>query len=197
MADVTRTPRTYRQTVRAQGVTRARERELEATAELLVREGPQALTLARAATAAGTTVPTLLRHFGAKDRLQAEALDLAVVRVRQARPRVGPGDARGAARLLSAEYEEHASLLRAAGQAALAGSEPARLEAARRLHRDWIARTFSRTLSPLLPVVHRVRLAQLAALSSDAAWRALRDAEQLSAVQAQAALASTLRALAA
>ena len=199
MAETGHRTRTYRQKARAAGVARARARELEATAALVLQDGPGAATLASAARAAGTTVPTLLRHFGSKDRLLAEALDLAVVRVRQDRGRVRPGDARAAAATLAQEYEAHAGLLRAAALAGLTGEAtgPQHLEAARRLHRDWVARTFSRTLSPLIPAVHRVRLAQLTALSSDTAWRALRDAEQLSVVQAQAALASTMRALAA
>ncbi|MCW3010168.1 MAG: hypothetical protein JWO90_572, partial [Solirubrobacterales bacterium] len=90
-------------------------------------------------------------------------------------------------------YECNAALLRAA-EAALPGARR-ELEAARRLHRDWLARTFAQGLSPLPPVVHRRRLAQLVAVSGPAPWRTLRETENLSAPQAQAALAELLRAL--
>ena len=145
------------------------------------------------AARADTTVPTLLRHFGTKDALVAAAVGAALARLRAERPRVPPGDHLAAARVLAEEYERHAPLLRAA-EAALPGARR-ELEAARRLHRDWLARTFARTLSPLPPVVHRRRLAQLVAVSGPAPWRSLRDTEQLGPVQAQAALAELLRAL--
>ncbi len=183
--------RPYRQDARARSAAATRARILEAT-EALVRDEP-AVSLEAAARLAGTTVPTVLRHFGGKDALVAAAVGQALARIRGARPRVTPGDHLGAARVLAGEYEEHAALLRAA-EAALPGARR-ELEAARRLHRDWLARTFARTLSPLPPVVHRRRLAQLVAVSGPAPWRTLRDTELLGPGQAQAALAELLRAL--
>lgn len=185
--------RPYRQTTRARNAQATRHRVLDAT-EALLREGPAAAVgLEAVARGAGTTVPTVLRHFGTKDALVSTALESALMRSRAARPRVTPGDHLGAARVLAEEYERDAPLLRTA-EAALPGARR-ELEAARRLHRDWLARTFARSLSPLAPVVHRRRLAQLVAVSSPAPWRTLRETEHLGLAQAQAALAELLRAL--
>ncbi len=183
--------RPYRQRARARSADATRTRVLGAAEELL-REG--ALTLETVARVADTTVPTVLRHFAGREALVAAALGAALERVRGARPRVTPGDHAAAARVLAREHEEHRMLLRAA-EAALPGARR-ELEAARRLHRDWLARTFAPALSPLPPVVHRRRLAQLVAVSGPGPWRALRDGEHLGVEQATAALAELLRALA-
>lgn len=185
--------RPYRQDARARSAEATRRRLLAAAEELLRDEDASAVPIATIAGAADTTVPTLLRHFGTKEALVGAALAGAIARRRAARPRVAPGDHLGAARVLGEEYEADAPLLRAA-EAELTGARR-ELEAARRLHRDWLARTFARTLSPLAPVVHRRRLAQLVAVSGPVPWRTLRDTEHLGPVQAQAALAELLRAL--
>lgn len=198
MTDVDRSerptpPRAYRQSARARSVGATRDRILDATEALLREATAPAISLGTVAREADVTIPTLLRHFGSKDALVAAALAAALVRIRAARPRVALGDHLGAARALAEEHERHASLLRAAG--ALPASAQRELEGARRLHRDWLARTFARSLSPLPPVVHRRRLAQLVAVSGPAPWRALRETERLGAGQAEAALAELLRAL--
>ena len=186
------TPRPYQQTRRAASTAATRARLLAATVELL-REAPaEGVTLRDVARRAGSTEPTLLRHFTGKDVLVAAALGEALRAVRAARPRVD-GDPRAAAHVLATEYEKQRALLKAA-EAALPGARE-QLEPARRLHRDWLARTFTRALSPLPPVVHRRRLAQLVAISGPGPWRSLRDTEQLGPVQAEAALAELLRAL--
>jgi AcrR family transcriptional regulator len=182
--------RSYRQTARARSADATRRRILDA-AEALLRADPGAVRVAAVARAAGTTVPTVLRHFATKDALVAAAVGTALARVRADRPRVTPGDHLGAARVLAREYEQHAQLLRAAETL----PDRRALEGARRLHRDWLARTFARGLSPLPPVVHRRRLAQLVAVSGPAPWRTLRETEHLGAEQATAALAELLRAL--
>ncbi len=184
--------RAYRQDARARTTEATRDRLLLAGEELLRAHPVDEVPIAGVARRAGTSVPTLLRHFGTKDALVSAALSAALARGRAARPRVPAGDHLAAARVLAHEYERDAALLRAAEGLAAAARE---LEAAARLHRDWLARTFAPTLSPLPPVVHRRRLAQLVAVSSPAAWRSLRETEHLGPVQAHAALAELLRAL--
>jgi AcrR family transcriptional regulator len=188
------TRRPYRQVARARSSAGTRARILAATEHLLSEGPPATLSLDAVARAAATTVPTVLRHFPSKEVLVAAALGRALARIRAERPQPAPGDHLGAARVLAREYEVHAELLRAA-EASSPGTRR-ELEAARRLHRDWLARTFARTLSPLPPVVHRRRLAQLVAVSGPAPWRSLREAEHLGPAQATAALAELLRALA-
>lgn len=185
--------RPYRQKARARSSEATRRRILEVTAALLRDSAGGAPGLDVVARGSGTTVPTVLRHFETKDALVSSALGSALTQMRAARPRVKPGDHLGAARVLAEEYEREAPLLRAA-EAALPGARR-ELEGARRLHRDWLARTFAQGLSPLPPVVHRRRLAQLVAVSGPAPWRTLREAENLGVAQAQAALAELLRAL--
>ena len=186
-------PRPYRQRARARGVEATRRRILDAAERLLRRHAADAVTIASVARTAGTTVPTVLRHFETKNTLLTAALADALGRSRAARPRVAPGDHLAAARVLAEEYERDAALLRAAE--ATAHRARRAFEAPHRLHRDWLARTFAPGLSPLPPVVHRRRLAQLVAISGPAPWRALRDTEHLGPKQAQAALAELLGAL--
>jgi len=187
--------RAYRQGARARSAEATRNRILGATEALLRERAAGAVGLEAVALGAATTVPTVLRHFETKDALVSAAVAAALARHRAARPRVSPGDHLGAARVLAEEYERHAPLLRAAE--ALPADARRELEAARRLHRDWLARTFADGLTPLAPVVHRRRLAQLVAVSGPAPWRTLRETEHLGFVQAQAALAELLRALSA
>jgi AcrR family transcriptional regulator len=189
--------RPYLQTARAARTTATRARILAAAADALRARPPEAVALDAVARDAGTTVPTVLRHFAGKDALVAAALADALARVRAARPRPRAPrglQARAAADVLAAEYEEHATLLRAADTALPAG-HPA-LEEPRRLHAEWIARTFAPALSPLLPAIHRRRLAQLVAVSSPAAYRILREDQHLGPAQARAALAELLQVLA-
>ncbi|CAA9476561.1 MAG: hypothetical protein AVDCRST_MAG13-867, partial [uncultured Solirubrobacteraceae bacterium] len=87
-----------------------------------------------------------------------------------------------------------AGLLRAAAAAPPAAR--AALEEPRRLHAEWIARTFAPALSPLLPAVHRRRLAQLVAVSSPGAYRVLREDQRLGPAAARATLAELLGLLA-
>ncbi len=185
--------RRYRQDARARGAEATRRRILAATEALLREDATGAVPITAIAHAAGTSVPTILRHFTTKDALISVALTAAVTRVRAERPRVSPGDHLDAAQVLAEEYERDAPLLRAA-EAALPTARRD-LETAHRLHRDWLARTFAPGLSPLPPVVHRRRLAQLVAVSGPAPWRTLREVEHLGSAQAQAALAELLRAL--
>ena len=185
--------RVYRQSARAKGTDATRTRILDAAETLLRDHDAHAVSLETIAAAARSTVPTLLRHFATKDALVRAALAAGIARGRAGRVRVAPGDHLGAARVLAAEYERDARLLRAAE--ALPEDAERSLEAARRLHRDWLARTFASGLSPLPPVVHRRRLAQLVAVSGPGTWRTLRKAEHLGPEQAQAALAELLRAL--
>ncbi len=186
--------RPYRQVARAQTAAATRQRILDATEALLREHTARAVAITTVAQAADTTVPTVLRHFATKDILVWSALAAALTRIRAARPRMTAGDHLGAARVLAEEYERDAPLLGAA-ETALPDARR-ELEAASRLHRDWLARTFARSLSPLPPVVHRRRLAQLVAVSGPEPWRVLRETERLGPRQAQAALAELLRALA-
>ena len=188
------TPRPYRQRARARSAEATRTRVLDAAVELVAADPARPPGLGAVADRAGTTVPTVLRHFASRDALLAAALGAAVARVRAARPRIPAGHAAAAARALGGEHERHAGLLRAAD--ALPAAAGRALEPAHRLHRDWLARTFAPTLTPLAPLVHRRRLAQLVVLGGPAAWRTMRDAERLSPEQAQAALTELLTALA-
>ncbi len=189
--------RPYVQTERAERTAATRARILAAAEEALRTRPADAVALDAVARDAGTTVPTVLRHFPGKDALVTAALAGALTRIRAARPRRAPGRASrhaAAAELLAGEYEAHAGLLRAAD--AVPPGLRAGLEEPRRLHAEWVARTFAPALSPLLPAIHRRRLAQLVAVTSPACYRALREDQHLGPVQARAALAELLAAVA-
>jgi AcrR family transcriptional regulator len=133
--------RSYVQTARAAAAEKTRRSILEATVAMVREEGSLAFTLADVAAAAGTSVQTLLRHFGDRQGLFNAAIGYARAQVAAERA-VIPGDPGVAITSLFDHYERW-------GRAMLSlldlGTEEARAATAqgRELHRAWVRYVFA------------------------------------------------------
>ena len=134
---------------------RARAESTEQTRARIVRAAVEAVTetvsldfgLAEVAVRAGTTVQTILRHFGSRDGLMQAARQLALAEVIAER-QVPPGDAAAAVRTIVRHYERMGDWVLA--MLAREGRDPAIREvtgSGRQVHRDWVRATFAPQLA--------------------------------------------------
>ncbi|MEQ1735094.1 MAG: TetR/AcrR family transcriptional regulator, partial [Rhodoglobus sp.] len=142
-------------TSRAAAMTETRTAILRAAFDLTAeRLGPE-IVLADVATRAGTTVKTVLRHFGSREALFDAVIDFATGEI--ADERSAPvGDIDAAIAAVHAHYERRADwVLRMLGQEHSDTRISDIVESGRRVHREWVQATFA---------------PQLAAIGAD--WRA-------------------------
>ena len=172
---LTRVKHAYRQSARAEATARNRDRILDATDALFLGEAGAAFTLEQVAAGAGTTVPTVLRHFGSKDGLIAAGAARYRGRLPADRDRIPQGDAGAVVAYLDDHYEQtgrgHLRLL------ALEESSPAiaaLLESGRDLHRGWVARVLHPWLDDLSGPELARRHALLVVATDLLTWRLLR-----------------------
>ena len=98
------TTRTYRQRARADSARATHTRIMDAPVSLVLGRGTTAVPLAEVAAEAGVTVPTVLRHFGTRDRLFTETF--AYARREILTEREAPvGDSAAAVRAVVGHYE--------------------------------------------------------------------------------------------
>ena len=166
--------RPYRLGVRAAGVEDTRQRILDATiAEFWAAPSPD-VRLDAVAQRAGVTVQTVLRHFGSKQDLLAQAGAWQSQHIASTRDPAAVTDAASAVAQLVTHYEEVgdgvlrllAEEHRTPGLADIIGS-------GRELHRQWCRTVFAATLAALPPADRRRRLAQLVAICDVYTWKLL------------------------
>jgi AcrR family transcriptional regulator len=180
--------RTYRMQARAAGVEATRTALLQAALELHRERWADEITLDELAARAGTTVQTLLRHFGSRDGLLTATAEWASDRVDSERPEVEAGNAAAAARAVCTEYEAYGDdILRLLYQEERVAFLAPFVERGREFHRDWVARS--------LPAADRRRLAQLVAVTDVYTWKLLRRDSGLSAAQTELAIRELVQAI--
>jgi AcrR family transcriptional regulator len=135
--------RPYRMKTRAAAAAATADRILEAAIELFSTRPYEEVGLEDVAAQAEVSVRTVLRRFGSKEGLFAEAHEAAGDRMRAQRSEVPAGDLRGAIRNLFDHYEmwgEQRLLFLAQEHRVL---EIARdIRAGRGVHREWVERAF-------------------------------------------------------
>jgi AcrR family transcriptional regulator len=163
-----KTPRVYTQTARAESVATTRQRIVEATVAAL-GQLPE-LTLADVAARAGVSVQTVLRHFGNRDTLIAEAVStLADERATPA------GDPAHGIRALYDQYER-----RGDASIRLLGKEDADphvkrlMDRGRAMHRGWVQRMFAPVLGAHPPAARDALLDLLVIATDVYTWKLLR-----------------------
>jgi len=193
---LTNVKRSYRQSSRAEAVHRTRERILDATDELFLGDTGAAFTLEQVAARAGTTVMTVLRHFGSRDALLAAGAERFRGRLRADRDLVPTGDLAVIAGYLDEHYEEtgrgHLRLY------PLEESNPAigaLLEQGRVLHRRWVVRVLAPHLHGLSGEDLARRTALLVVATDLLTWRLLRLEQGLDRPGYRAAVLDLLCAL--
>jgi AcrR family transcriptional regulator len=180
--------RSYRMQARAAGVEATRTALLQAALELHRERWADEITLEELATRAGTTVQTLLRHFGTRDGLLAATAEWASDKVDNERAEIEPGDAAAAAAAVCAEYEAYGDdVLRLLYQEERVPFLAPFVERGRVFHRDWVKR--------FLPATAARQHAQLVAATDVYTWKLLRRDSGLSAAETELAIRELLQAI--
>jgi len=138
-----KTTRAYTMTTRAQGAEATRRRIVDSAISLVGELPFGEITLDVVAERAAVSVKTVLRHFGSRDGLFADAMDAAMVETENER-RTSPGDTEGALRSLVEHYERRGRtallMLAQEGYDDVARTITTRGKA---MHRDWVREAFA------------------------------------------------------
>ena len=138
-----KSPRPYRQGLRAAAAAETRERILDAAFARFLAHDFEDVTLEQVAAGAGVTLQTVLRKFGSKEGLAGAVIEERGHRVMAARRPAAP-DPRAAVTALVASYEQMGEanwrLLRQEHQHPVLRRA---LAHARALHRAWIETSFA------------------------------------------------------
>jgi AcrR family transcriptional regulator len=166
-------PRRYTMRARADAKAATRLRLLRAALELSEEKMTIEITLDEVASRAGTSVQTVLRHFGSRDGLLDETVKFASADVEDER-RATPGDVGEAIAAVVAHYEKRGDfVLRLLGQ-----EQDPRIAAVvgpgKGLHRRWVTESFRPQLDAR-PPADREALTDLLVVATDVyAWKLLR-----------------------
>jgi AcrR family transcriptional regulator len=188
--------RGYRMVARAQSSAALRERIVDSTERLFRDLASDRFSLEDVAAGAGTTVQTVLRHFGSKDQLLRSTLARTMDSVRDERMQAPVGDVSGAVRNLVKHYEDRGDMvLRWLAEEDRNPFMHEVLDVGREFHRDWVAQTLAPQLDRVTGAAKRRRLAQLVAVTDVYVWKLLRRDMQLGRQQTQAAIIELIDAL--
>jgi AcrR family transcriptional regulator len=187
--------RGYRMVARADATAALRERILDVTDELFGSLSDR-FSLEDVARGAGTTVQTVLRHFGSKDRVIDAAVRRTSERIRIQRGLAPVGDVTGAVRNLLEHYERYGDrAMRMLAEEVRSPYLGEVTEQGRAMHREWVARTFAPLLEQLRGAARERRLAQLVAICDVYVWKLLRRDLKLGLHQSELALVDLIEAL--
>jgi AcrR family transcriptional regulator len=183
-------------TTRAAAAAQTAEKILVATKHLFAQNVIADITLADIAKHSGVTVQTIVRRFGDKDGVFAEAISRLGTEILSQRGRVISVDLDGLLANLVEHYEAHGRLVlkMLAEELTTPAIQPA-LVFGRRYHRRWCETVFAASLKPLAGADKERRRAQLIAICDVRTWEALRIRCGLSRQQTQAALREMLEPL--
>ncbi len=167
-------PRRYRQTARAESAAATGRRIVAAFLKRLGEQWYDEITLDQVAGDAGVTVQTVVRRFGGKAGLLAEAIQ-AMVRSAGERRATPPGDPERLARNLVDDYERSGdTIIRLLAVEPRHAALREHLAPARRRHRGWIARAFAADLEPLGAKDRQAALDGLVVATDVYTWKLLR-----------------------
>jgi AcrR family transcriptional regulator len=196
MKSATERRRGYRMVARAQATAATRERILDSTEHLFFTSASDRFSLEDVAEGAGTTVQTVLRHFGSKDFLLSTSFERAMGRVREERMSAPVGDVQGAVENLVQHYEDRGDVV--IRWLAAEDRNPFLHEVVdrgREFHRAWVARTFAPQLERLGGALKRRRLAQLVAITDVYVWKLLRRDMKLGRGETESAITEMIKEL--
>jgi AcrR family transcriptional regulator len=186
-------PRQYRQTVRAKSATATGQRIVAVFLKLLGEQWYDEITLDRVAEGAGVNVQTILRRFGGKAGLLAEAI-AAMVRSAAERRATPPGDPVRLVRNLVDDYERSGdTIIRLVALEPRHAALREHLAPARLRHREWIARAFAAELEPLGAKARQAALDALVIATDVYTWKLLRRDMGRSVTATRDAIASMIR----
>lgn len=160
---------------RAESTERMRDAILDAAVhEFWVAPG-RGLTLDRVARTAGTTVQTVIRHFGGREGVFEAALQREMGRVRDERDASAVSTPADAVRQVVAHYERIGDgVIRLLAEEHRSATVGRLVQRGRLLHRRWCEAAFAAHLSPSAGPIRRRRLAQVTAVCDVYTWKLLR-----------------------
>ena len=162
-------------TTRAAAAAETAEKILDATKHLFAENVIAEITLADIAERSGVTVQTILRRFGDKDGVFAEAISRLGAEILSQRGQAISNDLDDLLANLVEHYETHGRLVlkMLAEELTTPAIQPA-LAFGRRYHRRWCETVFAATLEPLTGADKDRRRAQLIAICDVRTWEVLR-----------------------
>ncbi len=129
---------------RAEATAALRERIVDSTERLFEELASDRFSLEDVAAGAGTTVQTVLRHFGSKDQLLRATMDRGMDRVREERMQAPVGDVPGAVRNLVEHYEDRGDMvLRWLAEEDRNPFMHEILDRGREFHHEWVGADFA------------------------------------------------------
>lgn len=195
-AQPTRARRPYRMGARAAAVAETRRSIADAWIDLFRELHYDEITLDLVAARAGTTVQTVIRHFGSKEELLSAVAREAIAAETARRAEAPAGDVEGALRTLVARYDDVGEIslrLLAQEERFPAVREPT--ETGRRMHHDWVDRVFGPWLAGSTGARRRRLKAQLVALTDVYTWKLLRRDHRMGRGETVRAMAGMVEAL--
>ena len=190
------TKRTYRGTAQAEVAALTRQRIIEAALALAETRWIDEITLEQIATRAGVTVQTILRHFGSKDGVAAEAARLGNHAVIEHRNAALAGDLDSIVTNLSEHYEQVGDqVYRTLVQNDQYPQLKEFLAEGRSFHRQWVERVFAPWLAALPEGERLMRVLELVATCDVYLWKLLRRDWALGADEYRLTLRDMLTAL--
>lgn len=167
-------PRRYVQGARAQAAEATARRIVDAFLARLMKQWFDEITLDRIAEDAGVTVQTVVRRFGGKEGLLAEAVQAMAIQI-DARRATPPGDILRLVDNLIADYEQTGDAV-----IRLLALEPRHaalrvfINFGRRSHRNWIAGVLATELGRLEAADRKRALDALVIVTDVYTWKLLR-----------------------
>ena len=188
--------RPYRQGARAASTEATRLAILNACDAVFLPDPGRSFALEEVAGIAGTTVQTVLRHFGSKSGLLAACAERGMAHTQVGRDQVPTGDLGAVAAYLSAHYEEVGDMVLGMLEFEAQGPDLASIaQRGREMHRAWV----ERVLAPLIharPLADRPRrLAVLVAVTDLLTWKVLRKEQGLDPNEYQRSVHELLEAI--
>ncbi len=188
--------RRYRMSARADAKAATRERIIDTADTVFLQASDEGSSLEDVARGAGTTVQTVLRHFGSRDGLIEAVLRRASEPVRKERAKVTAGDIPGAVHNLVKHYERYGDMVLRI--LALEHRRPLLRRATNRgreVHYEWVDRTFAPQLATLRGATRERRRAQLVAVCDIYVWKLLRRDMGLGIPQTETAIVELIEGL--
>jgi AcrR family transcriptional regulator len=185
-----KTTRTYTMTARAEAAEGTRSRIREALFELGTTRMFTEISLEDVARAAGVSVQTVLRHYGSRAALIESNIEFAIAKVTRERA-VPAGDVDTALAVLMDHYELRGDTVMLMLAQEGTDEQVRRLtESGRRMHRDWVASTFSSV------VAGREDLLDLLVVATDVyTWKLLRRDRGLSRATTEQRMKALVRSV--
>jgi AcrR family transcriptional regulator len=169
---------------------------LDAVDALFLPSPGAELLLEAVAERAGTTVQTVLRHFGTKTHLLEAAARRGLEKVKADRAQVPAGDLAAAAAYLARHYEESGAMVLRMLAVEEKGPQIAQIaQDGRDMHRAWVERVLAPLIGALTGGARRRRVALLVAVTDVLTWKVLRIDQGLSQRDYQHSVTELLEAI--